>query len=86
MLMFANQIHFPGKVMLVFIVDGLQTDAINTAMENGATNFKFLHDNGIWVKEAYSVSPAPRLVLPDGSLPWAIFSTECCYAYRYTYF
>jgi hypothetical protein len=61
-------------VMLVFIVDGLQTDAAKTAMENGASNLKFLYDNGVWVEEAYCVSPAPLLILPDSSLPWSTSS------------
>jgi Sulfatase len=68
-------ISFAAKpVMLVFIIDGLQSDAVKTAMENGAANLKYLHDNGVWVEEAYCVSPSPYLRLPDGSLPWGTSS------------
>ena len=56
--------------VLVFIVDGLQGDALRVAAANGANNLKFLIDNGVWVEEAYSTSPAPRMVRPDGSMPW----------------
>jgi Type I phosphodiesterase / nucleotide pyrophosphatase len=73
-LIFQN-ISFGAKpVMLIFIIDGIQSDAVKTAMENGAVNLKYLHDNGVWVEEAYCVSPSPYLRLPDGSLPWGTSS------------
>ena len=56
--------------VLIFIVDGLQSDAAKAAAANGATNLKYLLDNGVWVKEALCTSPAPRMYMPDGSLPW----------------
>jgi hypothetical protein len=58
------------RTVLLFIVDGLQSDAAKVAMANGAVNMKFFFDNGVWVKEAYCTSPAARAYLPDGSLPW----------------
>lgn len=61
-------------VALVFVIDGLQPDAAAVAMANGANNLRFLHDNGVWVEQAYCPSPAPRLRLPDGSLPWGTSS------------
>jgi len=57
-------------VVLVFIIDGIQRDAVEVAAANGAVNLKFLIENGVIVREAYSTSPAPRMNLPDGSLPW----------------
>lgn len=62
-------------VVLVFVIDGLQDDALLTAAANGADNLKFLIDNGVRVEEAYSTSPAPRMYLPDGSLPWGTTSS-----------
>lgn len=63
-------LSFAETTVLVFIVDGLQRDAVKVAAANGAVNLKFLMDNGVGVEEVYSTSPAPRLYLPDGSLPW----------------
>jgi hypothetical protein len=61
----------PAAVIVVmFLIDGLQPDAAATAMNNGADNLKQLVDNGVRVETAHSTSPAPRLELPDGSLPW----------------
>jgi hypothetical protein len=56
--------------VLLFIVDGLQSDAAKAAASHGAKNLKFLLDNGVWVKEAHCTSPAPRMYMPDRSLPW----------------
>jgi hypothetical protein len=58
------------RAALLFIVDGLQTDAAKAAMANGAVNMKFFFDNGVWVEEAYCSSPSGRLYLPDNSMPW----------------
>lgn len=62
-------------VVLVFLIDGLQGDAAKVAIENGAENLKYLVDNGVWVEEAYCTSPAPRLELPDGTMPWSTTSS-----------
>lgn len=62
-------------VVLVFIIDGLQRDAAEAAAANGAVNLKFLIDNGVYVREAFCTSPAPRMFLPDGSLPWGTSSS-----------
>lgn len=66
-----HSLSFAGDTtVLVFIVDGLQSDAAKVAAANGAENLKFLIENGVLVEEAYSTSPAPRMSLPDGSRPW----------------
>ena len=69
-----NNILSSQPNVLVFIVDGLQTDAAKTAAENGADNFKYFIENGVTVEEAYCSSPSPYLRLPDGSLPWGTSS------------
>lgn len=61
-------------VAVIFVIDGLQPDAAAVAMAHGAGNLRFLHDHGVSVDEAYCPSPAPRLRLPDGSLPWGTSS------------
>lgn len=61
--------------VLVFIIDGLQSDAAKVAAANGAENLKFLMENGVCVQETYCTSPAPRMYLPDGSLPWGTSSS-----------
>jgi hypothetical protein len=58
------------RTVLLFIVDGLQTDAAKVAMAHGATNMRFFFLNGVWVEEAYCSSPSGRLYLPDNSMPW----------------
>ncbi|MCE5347125.1 MAG: hypothetical protein LLG13_12690 [Bacteroidales bacterium] len=69
-------LSFAGEpTVLIFIVDGLQRDAAEAAAANGAENIKFLIGNGVTVREAYCTSPAPRMFLPDGSLPWGTSSS-----------
>ncbi|MHC4268505.1 MAG: alkaline phosphatase family protein [Planctomycetota bacterium] len=71
-----QSVSFAGEpTVLVFIIDGLQSDAAKVAAANGAKNLKFLMDNGVSVEEAYCTSPAPRMYLPDGSLPWGTTSS-----------
>ena len=65
---------FAQTYVLVFIVDGLQSDAARVAANNGADNFKYFIENGVTVKEVYCSCPAPYLRLPDGSLPWGTTS------------
>lgn len=75
-LLSASTLIFAGEpVVLVFIIDGLQSDAAEVAAANGAKNLKFLIENGVIVREAYCTSPAPRMYLPDGSLPWGTSSS-----------
>jgi hypothetical protein len=62
-------------IVLVFIIDGIQSDAAKVAAANGAKNLKFLMENGVCVQETYCTSPAPRMFLPDGSLPWGTSSS-----------
>lgn len=62
-------------VVLVFVIDGLQRDAAEVAAANGAVNLRFLIENGVTAREAFSTSPAPRMHLPDGSLPWGTSSS-----------
>jgi hypothetical protein len=71
-----STLTFAGDpVVLVFIIDGLQRDAAEVAAANGAKNLKFMIENGVSVREAYCTSPAPRMYLPDGSLPWGTSSS-----------
>jgi hypothetical protein len=58
------------RTVLLFIVDGLQSDAAKVAMDHGAAHMKFFFQNGVWVEEAYCSSPSGRLYLPDNSMPW----------------
>lgn len=62
-------------VVIIFIIDGLQADAAGTAAANGAENIRFLIENGVCARETYCTSPAPRMFLPDGSLPWGTSSS-----------
>ena len=71
---FQNYSLAAKRTLFLFVIDGLQRDAAEAAINNGAKNLKYLHDNGVWVEEAYCVSPSPYLRLPDGSLPWGTSS------------
>jgi hypothetical protein len=60
-----------GKTTVVlFLIDGLQPATARTAAASGAVNLKFVIDNGVVVQTARSTSPAARIILPDGSMPW----------------
>lgn len=58
------------RTFLLFIIDGLQSDAAKAAINNGASILKFLSDNGVTAEEVYCSSPSGRLYLPDNSMPW----------------
>lgn len=66
----ANYASPHRRTVLLFVVDGLQSDAARVAMARGAVNMKFFFDQGVWVKEAYCSSPSAKLYLPDNSMPW----------------
>jgi len=78
-IMTLSSISFNGNagepVVLVYIIDGLQKDAAEVAASNGAKNLAYLMRSGVVVREAYCTSPAPRMYLPDGSLPWGTSSS-----------
>jgi hypothetical protein len=59
-----------NAVVLLFLVDGLQTATVQTAIGAGAKNLKFIVDNGVTAETVHPTSPAARPSLPDGSLPW----------------
>lgn len=82
----SNLFFAQETVVLLFVIDGLQSDAAGVAATNGAENLKFLMENGVCVKETYCTSPAPRMNLPDGSLPGNFILTKCGHAYRDTCF
>jgi len=71
----SNLFFAQETVVLLFVIDGLQSDAAGVAAANGAENLKFLMENGVCGKETYCTSPAPRMNLPDGSLPWGTSSS-----------
>ncbi len=75
LLSFSTLSYAGDPVVVLFVIDGLQRDAAEAAAKNGADNLKYLMENGVSVREAYSTSPAPRMFLPDGSLPWGTSSS-----------
>jgi hypothetical protein len=60
----------PPPTVVIYMIDGLQPEPARVAAANGATNIKFVLDNGVRVVETYCTSPAPFPRMPDGSLPW----------------
>ena len=59
-----------NAVVVQFMIDGIDAAAVRTAVANGATALGTLLKQGVTVDTYYCTSPAPRLQLPDGSLPW----------------
>lgn len=57
-------------VVVQFIIDGVDLNTVRTAVAAGAKTMGGLLEQGVTVETAYCTSPAPRLQLPDGSLPW----------------
>jgi hypothetical protein len=59
-----------NPVVVQFMIDGIDANSVRTAIANGATALAGLLKEGVTVDTYYCTSPAPRLQLPDGSLPW----------------
>lgn len=59
-----------NPVVVQVMIDGIDANTVRTAVANGATTLGGLLKNGVTVDTYYCTSPAPRLQLPDGSLPW----------------
>jgi hypothetical protein len=59
-----------NAVVVQFMIDGIDANAVRTAVASGATTLGALLKQGVTVDTYYCTSPAPRLQLPDGSLPW----------------
>jgi hypothetical protein len=57
-------------VVVQFMIDGIDANAVRTAVASGATALGTLLQQGVTVDTYYCTSPAPRLQLPDGSRPW----------------
>jgi len=60
----------PNAVVVQFMIDGPDANTVRTAVANGATTLGGLLKQGVMAQTYYCTSPAPRLQLPDGSLPW----------------
>ena len=59
-----------NPVVVQFMVDGIDHNSVKTAVAAGATTLGSLLKQGVTAETYYCTSPAPRLALPDGSLPW----------------
>lgn len=57
-------------VVVQLMIDGIDSNTVRTAVANGAATLAGLLKQGVTVDTYYCTSPAPRLQLPDGSLPW----------------
>jgi Type I phosphodiesterase / nucleotide pyrophosphatase len=57
-------------VVVQFMIDGIDANTVRTAIASGATTLGGLLKQGVTAQTYYCTSPAPRLQLPDGSLPW----------------
>jgi hypothetical protein len=64
------QARVENPVVVQFIIDGIDSNTVSTAVASGAKTLAGLLDQGVTVETFYCTSPAPRLQLPDGSLPW----------------
>jgi hypothetical protein len=59
-----------NPVVVQFMIDGIDSRTVATAVANGARTLAGLLEQGVITERFYCTSPAPRLQLPDGSLPW----------------
>jgi hypothetical protein len=59
-----------NPVVVQLMIDGIDANTVRTAVAAGATTLGSLLKQGVTVETYYCTSPAPRLELPDGSLPW----------------
>ena len=59
-----------NPVVVQFMIDGIDANTVRTAVASGATALGELLKQGVTVDTYYCTSPAPRLQLPDGTLPW----------------
>src|SRR5205085_6913576 len=61
--------HIQNPVVVQFMIDGIYPNTVRTAVAAGATNIGSILKQGVTVQTYYCATPAPRLELPDGSLP-----------------
>src|SRR5215210_5826439 len=59
-----------NPVVVQFMIDGIDSRSVRTAVASGATALGDLMKQSVVAEQYYCTSPAPRLELPDGSLPW----------------
>ena len=59
-----------NPIVVQFMIDGIDSRSVRTAVASGATALGDLIKQGVVAEQYYCTSPAPRLELPDGSLPW----------------
>src|SRR5882757_376227 len=69
----------PETTVVLFLVDGLMDDAVQTAVASGAPNLAFVLANGVRVETVRSTSPAGIIQLPAdapaGPQPWGLASS-----------
>jgi hypothetical protein len=68
-----------GSVLVMFLVDGLMAEAVQTAVAAGAPHIKQVLDEGVRVQTVHGTSPAAVIQLPPGSpggeQPWGFASS-----------
>ena len=65
----------PPRALVMFLIDGLMDEAVQTAVASGAGNLAFVLANGVRVQTARTTSPAAAIQLPDGTRPWGAASS-----------
>jgi hypothetical protein len=64
----------PAAALVMFLVDGLMDQTVQTAVARGAPNLKMVLENGVRVVTVHSTSPAAVIQLPPGApggpQPW----------------
>ena len=66
----APQPRVQNPVVIQLIIDGPDWKTVKTAVSAGASTVGMLLKEGVSAETYYCTSPAPRLQLPDKSLPW----------------
>jgi hypothetical protein len=62
--------HIRNPIVVQLMVDGIDANTVRTAVANGAATVGGLLKQGVTAQTYYCTSPAPQLILPDGSKPW----------------
>jgi len=62
--------HIQNPIVIQIMVDGIDANTVRTAVANGAATVGGLLKQGVTAQTYYCTSPAPQLILPDGSKPW----------------
>lgn len=63
-------------VLVLLVIDGADLNTVRTAARHGAATLASLLEHGVTAERFLCTSPTPRVLMPDGSLPWGTASSS----------